>query len=180
VRARDAAGNRSADATRGWTITDPSSGASGNGASTADPGMAASPRAPVLGDPVAQAFDLPRLVLSIPRQTLGGVMRRGLVAFASARAACPCLLVYTLRLDAGLARSVGLVGRQSAARTAPAVGRAVVAVGVAGRVRSSVALSGRARARLRGVRELRGWLDSMLTDRYGRPTTARQKIRLAR
>jgi subtilisin family serine protease len=180
ARARDAAGNWSATpATRAWTITDPptSTTGSGTGSEVGEP-VAVAPRAPAIGDPQPQAFDLPRLALSIPPQTIGRALRRGLVSFASARAACPCRLTQTLRVDAGLARRVGLVGQRSA--SAPAVARVTTTLPAARRVRAVLRLSRRTRTRLVGVARVQGWLDAKLTDRYGRPATARQRVRLSR
>jgi hypothetical protein len=127
-----------------------------------------------------QAFDLPRLALTIPHQTLGQILRRGLLSFASTRAACPCRLTHTLRLSAGRARSLGLLGRRRASAQSPAVARATMTLRGAGRVRAILRLTHPARTRLRGAPRLQGRLEAKLTDRYGRTTLARRAVNLRR
>ena len=173
VRARDAAGNwTAAPATRTWTITEATAVVVGGGGGVV-------PRAPSVTEPQPLALDAPRVALGIPRQTLRRALRYGLVSFASARALCPCRLTQVLRLDAALARRIGLVAQRSASRS-PSVARSTSTLAVARRVRALLRLSPRARARLARVAGLQGWVDAKLTDRYGRSTTARHRVRLRR
>lgn len=198
VRARDIAGNWSADpATRTWTITDPppeDGGGSGSGDGTAGSDGTADPSepaprepapalvAPSLDDPEPKAWDAPTLRVKVPRrQTVRRVRRRGLVAVAAIDARCRCKLTHTLRLDRRLARKAGLIPNRSTRRTRrPRIARGAVRVRSDGRVRTKLRLAKRARARLARAPRLTGILQTRLVDRRGQTKRVRQRVRLRR
>jgi hypothetical protein len=118
---------------------------------------------PSPADPRPQAWGAPRLTLAIPaRQTFRGVARRGLATVIAIDARCPCELRQALRLGPRLT----------------VAGRAVRSPRAAGRLRVAVQVRRGGRARLAGLRRLRGRLDAKLTDAHGRSATARRRVDL--
>jgi subtilisin family serine protease len=180
VRARDTAGNwTSTPASRTWTIAE-GAAADAEGPNGDDPGTVLPPPDPA--DPGPKAWGLPTLAVRVPiRQTVGRTLRRGLKTIAAIAGACPCALTYTLRLEARLARAVGLIRRRAAdAGRMPTIGRVQRSLSDPGRVWTRVHLFKRARVRLAHVRQLRARLDARLADRFGRAATRRLRVRLTR
>jgi subtilisin family serine protease len=177
VRARDAAGNWTATpASRAWTVVEPPPG---DQPPPEDPDNPLPPPDP--SDPGPTAWSPPALAIEVPAgQTIRRTLRRGLKTMTTATGECGCKLGYVLRLDTGLARSVGLIGRRAAeAGRRPVIGRAERALQASGRVALRVELSDRARRRLAHVARLRAILTVKLTDRFGRAIVARRSVRLA-
>jgi subtilisin family serine protease len=121
--------------------------------------------APNPDDPKPVAWGpVPRLVVRVPRQPLGRVLRRGLAVVAAADGDCPCRVTHALR-RAGRRRVAG--------RTA-----AAIEPGAPRRLR--VRLRTATRAALAGRDRLDAVLASTLVDRHGRTLTTARRLRLRR
>ena len=200
VKARDGAGNWSAAASRGWTITEPSPPPDGGGGGDEpepepEPAEGGDPPppdpdpdpsdgglvAPRPDDAEPKAWSAPEIGVEIPRQTLRRVLRKGFRTRTVVGGKCPCRLVQRLRLDRRLARRLGLVaGGTRRRKLGPAIGRTRARLAAEGRVRTRLRVGRRVRKRLRTRRRVDTWVETRVKDSRGLATIVRQQVRVRR